>query len=254
MGSASIAVLILFCVFGSALFGMWLARVLPGHHLSPESLNTVKLVTGLVATLSALVLGLLTASAKDAYDSTNQEFRNAATRVVLIDHALGAYGPEANEVRVFLRDSYRKRIEQLFPDDRSEPTARLAVSRQLSVESAEIRLRALTPPNEAKQAQLSRALVLLDELSKTGWLLSIEMTDTSLPPLMLIVLVGWLCLMFAGFGLFAPRNGMVITTLFVGALAVSTAIFLIEEMSHPLDGLIRISGAPMRAALDVLGP
>jgi hypothetical protein len=83
--------------------------------------------------------------------------------------------------------------------------------------------------------------------------LAIEYSDSSLPTPMLIVLVCWLAAMFMGFGVFAPRNGTAIAALLVGALAVSSSIFLIEEMSHPLDGIISISGAPMRSAIDYLG-
>jgi hypothetical protein len=73
------------------------------------------------------------------------------------------------------------------------------------------------------------------------------------PTAFLVVLVSWLAAMFLSFGLFAPRNGTVLAALAIGALAVSTAIVLIEEMSLPFDGLIAASGAPLRDALAVLG-
>jgi len=70
---------------------------------------------------------------------------------------------------------------------------------------------------------------------------------------LLVVLVLWLTVIFVSFGLFAPSNATVISSLFVSALSVSGAIFLILEMYGPYAGLIQISSAPLRAALAHLG-
>jgi hypothetical protein len=47
------------------------------------------------------------------------------------------------------------------------------------------------------------------------------------------ILVFWLTVNFISFGLFAPRNTTVIGTLFLCALAVAGAIFLIHELYQP---------------------
>jgi phosphatidylglycerophosphate synthase len=73
------------------------------------------------------------------------------------------------------------------------------------------------------------------------------------PPAFLAVLIFWLTAMFAGFGLFAPRNAMTITVLCLGAFSLAAAIFLIEEMSDPFDGVIALSSAPMVKAVGLLG-
>jgi hypothetical protein len=70
---------------------------------------------------------------------------------------------------------------------------------------------------------------------------------------LLAVLVFWLAIIFASFGLFAPRNATALVTLFVCALSVSAAIFLIMEMYSPFRGLMQISSAPLRNALAHLG-
>lgn len=80
-----------------------------------------------------------------------------------------------------------------------------------------------------------------------------ERTANATPPAFLVVLVSWLAAMFASFGLFAPRHGTALVALFVGALAVSTAIFLIEEMNQPLDGVIAVSSEPLRNAFALVG-
>src|SRR5215468_2955509 len=79
--------------------GTWIRRLLPEHHLSADSKDTVKMATGLVGTMAALVLGLLVSSAKSPYDATRGEVLQMAAKVALIDRIFVAYGPEATQVR-----------------------------------------------------------------------------------------------------------------------------------------------------------
>ena len=72
----AMAGIVLVCVFGGALFGTFLRTVLPDHHVNDASKGTVALVMGLVATLAALVLGLLVASAKSSFDVANEDSGN----------------------------------------------------------------------------------------------------------------------------------------------------------------------------------
>ena len=152
-----------------------------------------------------------------------------------------------------LRRLISRFMDQLFPtaveDERPGPLER----RPIKVEEVEARLRALLPPSDAKRAHMERALQLIDQMAKSGWVLTIEESDSALPPPMLVVLIAWLAAMFVGFGMLAPRNTTVSVALLVGALSVSASIFLIEEMNHPLDGMIHISGTPLRNALKFLG-
>jgi hypothetical protein len=68
-----------------------------------------------------------------------------------------------------------------------------------------------------------------------------------------VVLVFWLAIIFASFGLFAPRNATVIAAFVVCALSVSGAIFLILELDRSFEGMLQVSSAPLRAALAHLG-
>src|SRR5438094_6736641 len=81
------------CIFGGALLGLLLSRVLPEHHLRDNSKDTVKVVAGTIATLAALVLGLLVGSAKNSFDALNTAVIENGARAVLLDRALAAYGP-----------------------------------------------------------------------------------------------------------------------------------------------------------------
>jgi exosortase/archaeosortase len=82
------------CVFGGAVLGMFLGRILPKHHLSAESKDAIKVAMATIATLAALVVGLLIASAKSSFDGTDDKLRGAAAHVILLDRTLAEFGPE----------------------------------------------------------------------------------------------------------------------------------------------------------------
>ena len=250
MNDWAVGLVTLVCVYGGALLGLGLQRLLPKHHLSDESKDAVKLVAGLLATLSALVLGLLIASAKGSFEALNDALKQSAAKVVVIDRLLAQYGPEAKGVREQLKRNYAERVARLFPEGRDDS---VKLTPDASAEEGFQRsLHALVPTNDDQRAILFRVHQLADEVSQTRWL-AFEEAASSTPPTFLVVLVSWLVMMFVSFGLFTPPNPTAFGALFFGALAVATAIFLIEEMNHPLRGSIPIPSEPMRNALSVLG-
>src|SRR4029453_5628978 len=91
------------CMFGGALLGLLLSSLLPEHHLRDNSKDTVKVVAGMIATLAALVLGLLVGSAKSSFDALNTEITQSGTKIILLDRVLAAYGPETKDAREQLR-------------------------------------------------------------------------------------------------------------------------------------------------------
>ncbi|HSB35484.1 MAG TPA: hypothetical protein VLH41_01325, partial [Thermoanaerobaculia bacterium] len=98
-----LSMIVFACVFGGAAVGMSLREILPQPHLSAESKDVVRACTGLVATISALVLGLLVASAKDAYNTQKDEITAQAAKTAFLDRMLVYYGPETKEARGLLR-------------------------------------------------------------------------------------------------------------------------------------------------------
>ena len=88
MNHLVIAAVVFICLFGSALLGSYLRGRLPSQHLSDESISVVKLATGLIATMAALVLGLLVSSAKGTFDTTSAELVGTAAKVVQFDRVL----------------------------------------------------------------------------------------------------------------------------------------------------------------------
>jgi len=252
MSSLAIALIVLACIFGSALAGFYLRTRLPEHHLSEDSLRAVSLAIGLVGTLAALVLGLLTASAKSSFDKIDDEFQQVATKVVLLDRALANYGPESKAARDLLRSTYASVIELVFSGDGSGLAKVDAPQRLAGLEKFQSMVRELAPRNESQRWLQARALDLGNDVAQIRSLVIAHSTGP-IPPPLLMILVLWLCLIFAGFGVLSANNLTVAATLFVCALSVSGSIFLVEEMSRPLVGLMRISSAPQLDALSHLG-
>lgn len=239
------------CVFGSALIGMALRRMLPAHHLSTESKDVVKLGIALVATMAALVLSLLLSSAKSSFDARNAAFAQMAANVVMLDRLLAHYGPQAAPARTTLRQSVEAAVAQIWPDQNFHPTQLAPAS--TAPEAVYEVVQSLAPQSELQRALQAQALATATGLAQTRWLLFTQSTESPIPLPFLVVLVFWLCVIFASFGLYAPGNLTVILTFGVCALSVAGAIFLILELAMPFAGIIRVSSAPLQGALAHLG-
>ena len=253
MSPVGIGSIVFVCIFGSAMLGRYLRTVLPDHHLTDDSMRVVTLSTGLIATLVAMVLGLLISSAKTSFESINEEVAQSAAKVVLLDRALVNYGPEGKETRELLHSTIASVIDMIFVKEGSRLAKRTAPERLAGMEQFQAKLRELAPRNDAQRSLQSRALELSNELVQMRWLVIAHERNAMLPPF-LVVLVLWLSIIFVGLGVHTPNNSIVLTTLFASALSVSGAVFLIEELDHPLDGLIQVTSAPLRNALTQLGP
>jgi len=252
MSSSATALIVFACVFGSALGGMLLGLVLPEHHWDSNSRDVVKLGTGLVATLAALVLSLLISSAKGSFDRLNDVLLQSAAKLVLLDRTLKAYGPETGAIRDQIKRTYTQSADLLFSGDRTQQLKLDEPETVARLEQIGTEIRDLSPSSDTQRVLQSRALEISGEMSINRWLFLLQ-TDEPVPVALLVVLVLWLAIIFTAFGLFAPRNGTVIAALFLSSLCATGAIFLILEMNHPLDGIIRVSGVPVRAALAHLG-
>jgi hypothetical protein len=117
MSAIATASIIFACLAASALLGLLLHSRVPVDHLSTESKDVVKLAMGLIATMAALVLGLLTASAKSSFDTWNNEVKQSAAKIILLDRTLAHYGPETKPIRDLIRDAVAFRIAQTWPED-----------------------------------------------------------------------------------------------------------------------------------------
>ena len=250
MSPMAIGWIVFALVFGSALLAMFAHRLLPEEHLSSDSKDVVKLGIALVATMSALVLSLLVASAKSAFDTQSNQLTQASADVVLLDRALARYGPETKGARSLLQRSGVETLERFWP---TQGEGSIIIDPTVNpVEALYDKIETLSPQSDTQRSMQSQALTLAADMARTRLLL-FENLGASIPVPFLVVLVFWLCIIFASFGLFAPRNATVMTVLCVCALSVAGAIFLILELDRSFEGLLKVSSAPLRAALGQLG-
>ena len=203
------AFVVLACLFPSALLGLFLRNVFPPHYLQEDSIGVVRLGTGIIGTLTALVLGLLLASAKGNYDRVNDQVTNAAAAYVLLDRTLAEYGPQTKESRRLLRISLASAFNRIFSEHGDGATGLVDAQRIAPVERLQDELRKLIPENDTQRTLQAHALELSNELVKLR-LLTITQTEGSIPVLLFVVLVFSLAIMFAGFGLMTSKNPMVI--------------------------------------------
>ena len=250
MSVLALSAIVFASVFGGALVGMLLRATLPEHHLSGESKDVVKLGMGLVATLTALVLGLLTASAKGSFDAQSQELTDLSAHVVLLDRLLAHYGSEAGPSRDLLRGAVANMLETAWSGTSRDPgSGGLRLRHQEALFDA---IQKLVPKDDTQRSIQGHALRLVIDMGRTRWLMY-EQGTASFSPALLVVVVFWLALILASFALYAPTNVTVVASLAVSALAVSGAIFLILEMYSPYSGVIQVSSTPLRVALAHLG-
>ncbi len=250
MSPAAISLIAFAFVFGGALFGTALRAAVPKHHLTGDSKEAVKVGMALVATMAALVLGLLIASAKSSFDTQTTELTEMSSKIVVLDRILAHYGPEAMEARDILRAAVVRILNQMGsknPAGSSQSGASPSGSEVLYD-----KIQGLSPKNDVQRSNQALALSIAISLGQMRWLMyEQKISSVSIP--LLAVLIFWLTIIFISFGLFAPPNAMVVASFFVSALSVSGAILLILEMYTPYGGLIQISSAPLQAALAHLG-
>jgi hypothetical protein len=239
-------------IFGGSLLGVFLRFRLPEPHLSADSKDAVRLATGLIATIAALVLGLLIASAKTSYDTQSAQVQQMTANVILLDGLLERYGEETHPARVLLR-RLAPSVGQIWRGNSSAPATATPYVASGAAEAFYDSIEQLVPRTDAQRSLQARAIRTATDLAQTR-LLVFAQTGSSIPMPFLGVLVVWLTIIFTSFSLFARPNATVIAALFVCALSAATSIFLILELSQPFTGLMKISTAPLAHALAPLAP
>ena len=207
----------------------------------------MNLAAATISVLTALVISSLITSARGAFETTIAEVEQLSADLILLDRVMARYGPEADPARDLLRRYTILKIDLTWPKDRTrKPVLDDPAALEL-LETLQDKLRALEPQTEAQRWLKSRALQVSGDLAQTRWKLAIQSASV-IPRPFLMVVVAWLTILFATFGLFAPRNPTVITVFLMTALSVSAAIVLILELDNPFGGLITIPADPMQNA------
>jgi hypothetical protein len=235
-------------ILGGALGGSWLRRALPERHLTDDTKDVVRLGTGLIGTIAALVLGLLIATANGSYDTKVGHVQHIGADIILLDQLLAQYGPEAKPAREGLRQAVGLLVERIWRENRSENANRSPFEATRSGQDTAAIILQLAPQNETQRIIKDRAIQLTTDLAQTRFLL-FEQSGGSVPLPFLVVLIFWLTIIFASFGMFSRPNPILIAALIVCAVSASGALFLVLELSAPFTGLMQISSAPLRNAL-----
>ena len=248
MSAIVISLLVAACVFAGALGGLALHRVLPPDHLTKETQDAVRLGTGMLSVLASLVLGLLVATAKTSFDTTDGEIRRYGADLILLAETFRDYGETAAVPRAALLAYTQRLLEGNWPASGQRQFAAEDQQAGVLLEHVREAIRALDPVDAGQTWLRDQALTISSSLLQQRWLL-IEQAEPSVRPLMLTVLVSWITLIFAGFGLNAPRNGTVVTAFLVCSLAIGGSVFLILQLDAPFDGIMRISSRPITTAI-----
>ena len=243
--------LMVFAVIVAGAFAGWAMRKrLPANHLTDETKSLVSLSMAIVATLSALVLGLLISNANSSFTALGGEVTTLSAQLIRLDQVLRRYGPETKQTRELLRQYVEAKTADLFPDGQVDVRIGSSSTYEL-LQQVEDSLLALKPANSRDQWWLGQALTLAGKIGDARWLLA-QRVGQGTPKAFLIVLVFWLTLLFTSFGLFAPHNPTSAVTLTVCALAVAAAVAMILELENGLKGVVHISPEPMRQVVKTL--
>ena len=253
MNDLLISLLVFVVIFGGALAGMVVRPLLSESHLQPDSKDVVKMATGLIGTLAALVLGLLIASAKSSFDQKTGQVRQMTASIIVLDDLLAQYGPEAAPVRIRLRQAIQPLADRIWNEQKAPPGNPVHFESSAQSLAFENELERLSPSNDAQRSLQSRAIAAFTEGAQTRLLLFAQ-AGGSIPAPFLVILVFWLSAIFVSFTLFAKANLVVMASLLVCAVSFAGAIFLVLELDNPFTGLMGISSATLRSALLPLNP
>jgi hypothetical protein len=253
MNDLLISLLVFAIIFGGALLGIVVRPLLSEKHLHPDSKDIVKMATGLIGTLTALVLGLLIASAKSSFDQKTNQVKQMTATIILLDDLLAQYGSEAVPVRSLLRQSIAPLANRIWHEEDNPAGKPVRFESSAQALAFENELEHLSPNNDAQRSLQSRAIQAFTEGAQLRLQLFTQ-TGASIPVPFLIILVFWLGAIFVSFTLFAQTNLVVMASLLVCALSFACAIFLVLELDNPFTGLMGISSATLRSALLPLSP
>lgn len=241
------------CMGAGIVLGSFLRHRLPDHHLRDDSKDVVQMATGMIATLVALVIGLLVTSATSAFDQANAGITHAGARIILLDRLLGRYGPDAAPIRARLRESVASGIGRIWPTDPGSRGGLSAVEGLHGLDDVQEMIRRLAPKDEVGRSIQTQAFDACKDLAESRWLM-IEQAQETTPKAFLVMLIFWLAVLFTGLGLLAPGNATTRLCLTICAISMAGAILLILEMNRPMEGMIRASPAPLRKALSEITP
>ncbi|HRH12947.1 MAG TPA: hypothetical protein PK225_01210 [Azonexus sp.] len=249
MSPINVSIIAFIVVVAGGFAGRLIRVRLPDHHLDSSTTDTIKMGIGFLATLAALVLGLLVSSAKSSFDAKGELIRNVAVQILQLDSNLRRLGPPAEPIR--------NQVLQLI----SGQVARMSGSQELlshmpqidpsgasvavGVQHALARISASDP---ALSGIAGKAAQEVEQLEQFRYF-AIASGGSAITVPLLVVLLLWLAGIAAGWNVIGAPNRTVLGVTMLCALSMACAIFLILEMDSPFGGLLHVSVEPLQAAL-----
>jgi len=252
MFSLLVAFIVLVCMLGGLLLGFRFRSRLPLFHLKGDSKDVMITATGMMATLVALIIGLLLSSAKDSYDEASAGLTEMGAKTLTLDYVLSLYGAETKSVRDNLRIVIASGMERIWHSHSPQQLDSLMSDKTNGMANVYRNIHELSPQNDSQKNLKTEALELSKDLLQSRWMM-IEQTQEKLPSAFLVVLIFWLTILFVHFGLMGPPNRTTGSALTICALSLSSAIFFILELNNPLEGAIKVPSAPFEKALAIIG-
>jgi hypothetical protein len=249
MSALTLSGIIFVLTLGGIFLGMLVRRTLPEHHLDEHAKDVVRLGVGLIATIAALVLGLLIAAAKGSFDTQSTQVKRITADLILLDNTLAQYGPDARPIREQIRSTVGPFADRLWREKEAGTTGPFETDG--APERVYLDIHKLSPHDDVQRSLQSRAVQISDDLAQARFSLFVE-SENLFPTAFLVVLAFWLVILFASFSLFSPLNVTAFSSLSLFALSAASAIFLILELGRPFTGLLRLSSAPLRNALGTI--
>jgi hypothetical protein len=245
-----IGVIVLAVTLTGAIAGALVRRRVPQHNLSDETKSLVSVSMAVVATISALVLGLLLSNASNSFNAMQGQVTALSAEILRLDQVLRRYGPDTKLARDKLREYAERKRDDLFPKNPADVELGNQSTYELLQEVEDLVL-AIKPTNARDQWWLNQATILAAKIGDVRFLLA-QQVGQGTPRAALILLVFWLTLLFASFALFAPSNVISATTVTLCAIAIAGAVGMILELERGFGELVHVSPRPMNHVVAVL--
>jgi uncharacterized membrane protein YuzA (DUF378 family) len=253
--------LLFLALIASVAIGWATQHKLRERHVTREAVDSIRLLMGMLLTFAALVLGLLTSSAKQRFDSYDNDLSVYGADLIELDHRLRVYGPDCDRIRALLRSYTAAAIADTWPYEPHPSGQYPHLIHPPNVPSSiegtvlgdmlaniDVEIEHLTPSDEFHRQIAMRLRDRVTAAIQQRWRLILSAGSTVSWPL-LLVLTTWLAIIFAIFGLTSPRTRLVYVVVGLSALSIASPLYLIIDYSDALTGVLQLSSLPMRAAL-----
>lgn len=252
MTALSFAAFVFIATFVAALAGFQCQGLLPEKYTDDATEGNVRAMLGMLSMLTAVMLGFVTAAAKNSFDTASKVVADTAVRMVSIDRVLAGFGDQATEIRRELKETAEDWLEVVASPAGDTHSDLRVVQRGAELEGLVDSIQRLKPSSESQAEAQGRAVELAVGILHDRWMLKTERA-ASTPTIFLLVVLAWLALEFFIFGLFANRNPLVFAATVLGAITVASAFYVVLDLEGPMTGPMRVSTKSLERAVAIMG-